>query len=80
MSENEKLKSVTLVLSAAIIAIAMGLGLNQVGSGFASRSSEGISVTGSARISVSADKAVWTLNAEQVAPAISDSEIGRAHV
>lgn len=73
MTENEKQRSISLIVSAAVIAIAMGLGLNQVGSGFASRSGEGISVTGSARINVSADKAVWTLNAEQVAPTISDS-------
>jgi hypothetical protein len=73
MTEGEKQKSISLIISAAIIAIAMGLGLNQVGSGFAARSTEGISVTGSARMSVSADKAVWTLNAEQVAPTISDS-------
>ena len=73
MSENEKQKSLALIVSAAILAIAMGLGLNQVGSGFASRTGEGISVTGSARVNVSADKAVWTLNAEQVAPTISES-------
>ncbi len=73
MSENEKQKSLALIVSAAILAIAMGLGLNQVGSGFASRTGEGISVTGSARVIVSADKAVWTLNAEQVAPTISES-------
>lgn len=73
MSENEKQRSVSLIVSAAILAVAMGLGLNQVGSGFASRSGEGISVTGSARVNVSADKAVWTLNAEQVAPTISES-------
>ncbi|MFM8844108.1 MAG: SIMPL domain-containing protein [Actinomycetota bacterium] len=73
MSEQEKQKSLSLIISALILAVAMGLGLNQVGSGFASRSSEGISVTGSARINVSADKAVWTLNAEQVAPTISES-------
>ena len=73
MSENEKQRSLSLIVSAAILAIAMGLGLNQVGSGFASRSGVGISVTGSARVNVSADKAVWTLNAEQVAPTISES-------
>lgn len=73
MSESEKQKSLALIVSAAILAIAMGLGLNQVGSGFASRTGEGISVTGSARVNVSADKAVWTLNAEQVAPTISES-------
>lgn len=73
MSENEKQRSLTLIIASAIIAIAMGLGLNQVGSGFASRSSEGITVTGSARVNASADKAVWPLNAEQVAPTISES-------
>ena len=73
MTENENQRSISLIISAAVIAIAMGLGLNQVGSGFASRSSEGISVTGSARINITSDKAVWTLNAEQVAPTISDS-------
>jgi uncharacterized protein len=73
MSENENQRTLSLIVSAAILAIAIGLGLNQVGSGFASRSGEGISVTGSARVNVSADKAVWTLNAEQVAPTISES-------
>ena len=38
MTEGEKQKSISLIISAAIIAIAMGLGLNQVGSGFAARS------------------------------------------
>jgi hypothetical protein len=73
MSENEKQKSISLIIASAIIAIAMGLGLNQVGSGFASRSSEGITVTGSARVSATADKAVWPLNAEQIAPTLSES-------
>lgn len=73
MSENEKQKSLGLIIAAAIIAIAMGLGLNQVGSGFAARSSEGISVTGSARVSATADKAVWPLNAEQIASTLSES-------
>lgn len=73
MSENEKQKSVSLIVAAAIVAVAMGLGLNQVGSGFAARSNEGISVTGSARVSATADRAVWSLNAEQIAPTLSES-------
>jgi hypothetical protein len=73
MSENEKQKSISLIVAAAIIAVAMGLGLNQVGSGFAARSNEGISVTGSARVSATADRAVWSLNAEQIAPTLSES-------
>lgn len=73
MSENEKQKSITLIIAAAIVALAMGLGLNQVGNGFASRSNEGITVTGSARVNATADKAVWPLNAEQIAPTLSES-------
>jgi hypothetical protein len=73
MSDNEKQRSISLIVAAAIIAIAMGLGLNQVGSGFAARSNEGISVTGSARVTAKADRAVWSLNAEQIAPTLSES-------
>ena len=73
MSENEKQKSITLIIASAIIALAMGLGLTQVGNGFASRSNEGITVTGSARVSATADKAVWPLNAEQIAPTLTES-------
>lgn len=73
MSENDKQKSITLIIAAAIVALAMGLGLNQVGSGFASRSDKGISVTGSARVEATADKAVWPLNAELIAQTLSES-------
>ncbi len=74
MSERgEREKSLTLIVAASILAIALGLGLNQVGSGFASRSGDGITVTGSARIEATADKAVWSLNAEQVAPTLATS-------
>jgi hypothetical protein len=69
MSNSEtREKSIVLVIAAAIIAVALGLGLNQVGSGFAARSNEGITVTGSARVEAKADKVVWTLNAEFVSP------------
>jgi hypothetical protein len=66
-SEDNRAKSIALVVAAAIVAIAMGLGLNQVGKGFASRAGEGITVTGSARVDAKADKAVWPLNAEYMA-------------
>ena len=69
--EQSTLKSLPLIIAASILAIAMGLGLNQVGKGFASRAGEGISVTGSAKVDATADKAVWPLNAEQVAPDLS---------
>lgn len=67
MNQDSREKSITLIIASAIVALALGLGLNQVGSGFASRSSEGITVTGSARVEAKADKAVWPLNAEFVA-------------
>lgn len=73
MSEASKQKSISLIIAAAIVAVAMGLGLNQVGNGFASRSNEGITVTGSARVSATADKAVWPLNAEQIASTLTES-------
>ena len=69
MSNGEtREKSIVLLIAAVIVAAALGLGLNQVGSGFAARSNEGITVTGSARVEAKADKVVWTLNAEFVSP------------
>ena len=69
MSNGEtREKSIVLVIAAVIVAAALGLGLNQVGSGFATRSNEGITVTGSARVEAKSDKVVWTLNAEFVSP------------
>jgi hypothetical protein len=70
-SETDRQKSIALIIAAAIVAIAMGLGLNQVGKGFASRAGEGITVTGSARVEAKADKVVWPLSAEFVAPSQS---------
>ena len=58
----EKRKAITIIAAAAIIASALGLGLGKVGTGFASRSSDGIVVTGSARVAASADNVVWTLS------------------
>ena len=34
-SENSREKSIALIIAAAIVALAMGLGLSQVGKGFA---------------------------------------------
>jgi hypothetical protein len=41
----ERRKAVTIIIAAVILSIALGGGLMQVGSGFASRSSDGITVT-----------------------------------
>ena len=58
----EKRKAITVIAAAVIIASALGAGLTKVGTGFASRSSDGIVVTGSAKIEATADNAVWTLS------------------
>ena len=67
----ERRKAVTIIVAAVILSIALGGGLMKVGSGFASRSSDGITVTGSAKISATADNAVWVLNVNLSAPAVS---------
>ena len=58
----ERRKAVTIIISAVIISLALGIGLMKVGTGFASRSSDGITVTGSAKTTAVADNAVWTLS------------------
>ncbi len=58
----ERRKAVTIIVAAVIMSLAIGGGLMQVGSGFASRSSDGITVTGSAKTTATADNAVWVLN------------------
>ena len=63
--------SLALSIPAAILAVALALGLNQVGDGFAARSESGISVTGSARVNATADNAVWTLNVNATSPTLS---------
>ena len=80
MTTETREKSISLIIAALVVALAMGLGLDQVGSGFASRSNEGITVTGSARVEAKADKAVWPLNAEYVAPtqSVAVSKVGVA--
>ena len=58
----ERRKAVTIIISAVIVSLAIGIGLMKVGTGFASRSSDGITVTGSAKTTAVADNAVWTLS------------------
>jgi uncharacterized protein len=69
----ERRKAVTIIVSAIIIAIALGGGLTKVGSGFAARSNSGITVTGSAKVSATADNAVWTLNVQASTPKVGDA-------
>ena len=54
----EKRKAATVVIAAVIVSLALGVGLTKVGSGFASRSSDGIVVIGSAKVEAKADNVV----------------------
>jgi len=67
----ERRKAVTIIVAAVIISLAIGGGLMQVGSGFASRSSDGITVTGSAKTTATADNAVWVLNVSLSSPTVA---------
>ncbi len=64
----ERGKALTIILSTLILALALGAGLTKVGSGFASRAGNGITVTGSSKTSATADNAVWTLSVSLSAP------------
>ena len=67
----ERRKAVALIAAAAILASALGIGLAKVGSGFASRTTNGITVTGSAKTSATADNVVWTLNVSLTRPTVA---------
>ncbi len=69
----ERRKAITIIISAVILAVALGGGLTKVGSGFAARSANGIVVTGSAKMSATADNAVWTLSVATSAPKVDDA-------
>jgi hypothetical protein len=55
------------------MALAVGGGLVKVGAGFASRTDNGITVTGSAKTTATADNAVWTLNVALSRPLVADA-------
>lgn len=67
----ERRKAVALIIASAIIASSLGIGLSKVGAGFASRTANGITVTGSAKTSATADNAVWTLNVSLSRPTVA---------
>jgi len=73
MTSQERRRSILYIAIALILAIALGGGLVQVGAGFADRSANGITVTGSAKTSATADNAVWTLNVSLTRQTVSDA-------
>lgn len=72
----EKRKAYIALIAAVIISLAMGLGLAKVGSGFATRSSDGIVVTGSAKVEATADNAVWTLSIQNTGKTPASAVLG----
>ncbi|NDA81019.1 MAG: SIMPL domain-containing protein, partial [Actinobacteria bacterium] len=59
-------------------ALALFFGLLQVGNGISQRNSDGITVTGSARVEAVADKASWTVTVQEIAAQPSEG-IGRVN-
>jgi len=64
----ERRKAITIIISAVILSLALGIGLMKVGTGFATRAGNGITVTGSAKTSATSDNAVWILSVSLSAP------------
>jgi len=73
MTSQERRRSILYIAIALILAIAVGGGLVRVGAGFADRSANGITVTGSAKTSATADNVVWTLNVSLTRQTVSDA-------
>lgn len=72
-NSGEKSRSITVIAASLIMALAIGGGLVRVGAGFASRTDNGITVTGSAKTTATADNAVWTLNVALSRPLVADA-------
>ena len=73
MTSTERRRSILYIAIALILAFALGGGLLKVGAGFAARNSNGITVTGSAKTSATADNVVWTLNVSLTRPTVSEA-------
>lgn len=73
MTSQERRRSILYIAIALILAIALGGGLVKVGAGFADRGANGITVTGSAKTSATADNVVWTLNVSLTRQTVSDA-------
>ena len=73
INSGEKSRSITVIAASLIMALAVGGGLVKVGAGFASRTDNGITVTGSAKTTATADNVVWTLNIALSSPLVADA-------
>jgi uncharacterized protein len=72
-NSGEKSRSMTVIAASLIMALAVGGGLVKVGAGFAARTDNGITVTGSAKTTATADNVVWTLNVALSSPLVADA-------
>jgi hypothetical protein len=72
-NSGEKSRSITVIAASLIMALAIGGGLVKVGAGFAARTDNGITVTGSAKTTATADNVVWTLNVALSSPLVADA-------
>jgi hypothetical protein len=70
---GEKSRSITVIAASLIMALAVGGGLVRVGAGFAARTDNGITVTGSAKTTATADNVVWTLNVALSSQLVADA-------
>jgi hypothetical protein len=73
INSGEKSRSITVIAASLIMALAIGGGLVKVGAGFAARTDNGITVTGSAKTTATADNAVWTLNVALSSQLVADA-------
>ena len=73
INSAEKSRSITVIAASLIMALAVGGGLVKVGAGFAARTDNGITVTGSAKTSATADNVMWTLNVALSSPLVADA-------
>ncbi|CAN2185029.1 oxidative stress defense protein [Candidatus Nanopelagicaceae bacterium] len=73
MESKERRRFILAIAVAVIIATSLGGGLAKVGSGFAARNTNGITVTGSAKTSATADNVVWTLNVSIVRTSVAEA-------
>jgi hypothetical protein len=72
-NSGEKSRSITVIAASLIMALAVGGGLVRVGAGFAARTDNGITVTGSAKTSATADNVAWTLNVALSSQLVADA-------
>lgn len=72
-NSGEKSRSITVIAASLIMALAVGGGLVKVGAGFAARTDNGITVTGSAKTTAIADNVVWTLNVALSSQLVADA-------